>query len=86
MTIADPVRLGVAQLDAWEPKSAALIACQIRNEHGAWIDFTYEAVRKVNGTWRVDIGRRCFEHFPSWDTFTAWLRQRGPRDIELILE
>jgi len=79
-TDPDPIRLVAAQLDAWEPMSTALSTCQILNQDGAWVDFTYEA-RRNGGTWLVDIGRNRFEH-----TFTAWLRQRRPRNIEMLIE
>lgn len=70
-----------------EPRSRALIACQIQTGPGmTWTNRTYEVVRASDGQWLVDFGEGAREPRRDWDAVLSWLVKLRPRDVELLEE
>ena len=68
-----------------EPRSRALIACQIQTGPGrTWTNRTYEVVRGADGQWLVDFGSGPLEPRRDWESVLDWLRRLSPRDVELL--
>ena len=70
-----------------EPRSRALIACQIQTGPGqTWTNRTYEVVRATDssGQWMIDFGEGPLEPRRDWDAVLDWLRRLRPRDVELL--
>jgi hypothetical protein len=68
-----------------EPRSRALIACQIQTGAGmTWTNRTYEVVRAADGQWLLDFGEGALEPRRDWDAVLGWLRAMRPRDVEML--
>jgi len=68
-----------------EPKSHALIACQIQTGPGrTWTDRTYEVRRGTGSTWWIDFGEGLPEEREDWATVVRWLVLLRPRDVEML--
>lgn len=68
-----------------EPRSRALIACQIQAGPGrTWTNRTYEVVRGSDGQWLVDFGEGPLEPRRDWASVVDWLARLCPRDVELL--
>lgn len=72
-------------LDLPEPRSRALIACQIqRGPDETWVDRTYEVIRAKDGQWLVDFGAGPLEPRRDWRSILDWLWRLSPRGVELL--
>ena len=72
-----------------EPKTHALVACQIRTMFGpseTWTDRTYEFKRCDDGLWALDVGYGVLEGRRTWAEAMHWLRSLRPRNVELVEE
>lgn len=68
-----------------EPRSRALIACQIQAGPGqTWTDRTYEVIRAADGWWLVDFGEGRLEPRRDWAAVLDWFWRLAPRDVELL--
>ena len=70
-----------------EPRTRALIACQIQAGPGqTWTNRTYEVVRASDGSgqWLVDFGEGPLEPRRDWAAVLDWLGRLVPRDVELL--
>lgn len=77
-------------IDLPEPRTRALIACQIevgRAPTGLermWANRTYEVIRTSDGQWRVDFGEGALEPRRDWAAVLAWFWSLRPRNVELL--
>ena len=70
-----------------EPRTRALIACQIQIQDGhtmTWCDRTYVVWRGGDGQWRLDLGEGAPERRRAWIDLVAWLCALRPRDVEIL--
>jgi hypothetical protein len=68
-----------------EPRTRALIACQIQTDPGrTWTDRTYEVIRGTEGKWRIDFGDGALETRRDWAAVLRWLELLRPRDVEML--
>jgi hypothetical protein len=68
-----------------EPRTRALIACQIQTGPGqTWTNRTYEVVRAPDRQWMIDFGEGPLEPRRDWAAVLDWLGRLVPRDVELL--
>jgi hypothetical protein len=72
-------------IDLPEPRTRALIACQIQTGvEQTWANRTYEVIRASDGQWRVDFGEGALEPRRDWAAILAWFWSLRPRNVELL--
>lgn len=72
-------------IDLPEPRTRALISCQIQTGvEQTWANRTYEVIRASDGQWRVDFGEGALEPRRDWAAILAWFWSLRPRNVELL--